>query len=384
VSAPSSSGFAQTLSDFWLYNLEIPLYQLGLGNPNIRFLVITLGTAGLLWWIRPKSFFFEKTGKPRPNRIAQRDNPDSVVLGGRLHETMRYSALYNGGASPTPTTIAALDMYNGIVQVYANGDTSTTSYFQFDTNANILAAFPQLRGGDVIVFWIQNSGLQPTIFVPNLTQTNGSQVIQCGALAPVQNQLLVAACSIVPVLMQITNVPPVAGGVPTVVFYASFATPSSASPIFTLGNPNATVQSSNIINQPQPSVSESQGDFSVSYSSTGAASLAGAGTLTANYLANGFVVLTAGSETVAYTVTTDTSANIITQIQGISPNTPPSGTTVVLRVYNNSGVAVTIAGGSYVTVQGGSIATGEGAELVFVIVNSTVSPSGRDVVVFVM
>jgi len=307
-----------------------------------------------------------------------------AVLGGRLHETMRYSALYNGGASSTPTTIAALDMYNGIVQVYAKGDSSTTSYFQFDTNANILAAFPQLRGGDVIVFWIQNSGLQPTIFVPNLTQTNGSQVIQCGALAPVQNQLLVAACSTIPVLMQITNVPPVAGGVPTIIFYASFATPSSASPIFTLGNPNATVQSSNIINQPQPSVSDSNGSLSVSYSSTGAPSLAGASTLAANYLADGFVVLTAGSEAAAYTVTTDTSANIITQIQGISPNTPPNGTTVVMRIFNNSGVAVTIAGGSNVYVLGEPIAAGEGAELVFVIANSVSSTSGQNVFVYIL
>jgi len=76
----STNGFSQTLSDFWLYNLEIPLDQIGLGNPNLRFLVVTLATAGLLWWIRPRAFFFEKTGKARPNRIADRDNPDSVVL----------------------------------------------------------------------------------------------------------------------------------------------------------------------------------------------------------------------------------------------------------------------------------------------------------------
>jgi len=307
-----------------------------------------------------------------------------AALGGRLHETMRISAQYIGNETSNPTLINAGDMYNGIVLVYRHGESSTTGNFQFDTNANILAAFPQLRAGDVIMFWIQNSGVQPCIFFPNLTQTNNSQVIQCGVLAPVQNQLLVSGCTTIPILMQVTNVPPVAGGVPTVIFYASYAIPSSVTPVAVLGSPDAAVQSSNIINQPQPNVLTSNGTFSVSYSSTGAASLIGAGTLTANYLADGFVVLTTGSEAAAYTVTTDTSANIITQIQGISPNTPPSGTVVVLRVFNNSGYAVTIAGGTGVSVVGGSIAAGEGAELVFAIVNSNSSPGTQMIIVYVM
>jgi len=75
-----SNGIMDKLAHLWFKHIQIPLHQIGLGNPNIRFIVVTCATAGLLWYLRPKAFFFEKTSQPRPSRIKDHTDPNAVVL----------------------------------------------------------------------------------------------------------------------------------------------------------------------------------------------------------------------------------------------------------------------------------------------------------------
>ena len=72
--------FGSKISNFWFQYVEFPFIQLGLGNPNVRFLVVTLATAGLLWWLKPPAFFHPKTGKARPSVIRAGLVQDAVVL----------------------------------------------------------------------------------------------------------------------------------------------------------------------------------------------------------------------------------------------------------------------------------------------------------------
>jgi len=76
----NSNDIMQVVADLWFKYVQIPLYQIGLGNPNIRFIVVTCATAGLIWYLRPKAFFFEKTSQPRPSRIKDPSDPNAVVL----------------------------------------------------------------------------------------------------------------------------------------------------------------------------------------------------------------------------------------------------------------------------------------------------------------
>lgn len=68
------------VADFWWEYVEYPFIQLGLGNPNVRFLVVTLATAGLLWLLKPRAFFHPQTGEARPSIIRAGRVPDAVIL----------------------------------------------------------------------------------------------------------------------------------------------------------------------------------------------------------------------------------------------------------------------------------------------------------------
>ena len=70
----------EKVADFWWDYVEYPFIQLGLGNPNVRFLVVTLATAGLLWLLKPRAFFHPQTGEARPSIIHAGHVPDAVIL----------------------------------------------------------------------------------------------------------------------------------------------------------------------------------------------------------------------------------------------------------------------------------------------------------------
>ena len=76
---PKVDPLAAKVSDFWWNYIELPLYQIGLQNPNLRFLAFTGATAALLWWFKPEGFFNEK-GKPRPSVVYDEKDPNAVIM----------------------------------------------------------------------------------------------------------------------------------------------------------------------------------------------------------------------------------------------------------------------------------------------------------------
>lgn len=78
--AATPDPLTKEVDHFWWNYVEYPFISIGLGNPNLRFIAVTLVTAGLLWFLKPKAFFHPKTGKPRPSVIRAGFTPDAVIL----------------------------------------------------------------------------------------------------------------------------------------------------------------------------------------------------------------------------------------------------------------------------------------------------------------
>jgi len=307
-----------------------------------------------------------------------------ALIGGRVHENMNLIAVVLGGPASNPTVISASQIYNGIVGVSVGTNSVATGSFTFDTVENILSWFPQVRTGDVVMFWILNASENAA----NMYTNNPNETMVTGNGG---NAMITGPNTLVPVLMRFYNVPPVGGGSSSISFYASFGTYGFLNNQQNFG----AISYQNTIYSPSAITSTSLDSTTGTLSATSvtpsaaatAATLPGSSTLIAAFLATGLLELTAGTGSstavdAAYNIPTDTAVNYITQIQGSSSTVPYAGTQVVLRVFNNSGYAATLVGGTGVTVVGGALASGVGADLILVLTDT--NSGEQTVTIYVM
>jgi hypothetical protein len=81
---------------------------------------------------------------------------------GQLHQSKHVitTQIVGGASSSAPAVIPAANIYGGIV--YLNPG-PTTNYYQFDTVANILAAFPSMHNNDFVDLYLWNQGFTSAI-----------------------------------------------------------------------------------------------------------------------------------------------------------------------------------------------------------------------------
>ena len=72
--------FTNKFGDFWFHYIEMPIQQLGLGSPSIRFTVFSLGSAVALFLLKPPGLFDQKTGKPLPWIVIDDKSPNAVLF----------------------------------------------------------------------------------------------------------------------------------------------------------------------------------------------------------------------------------------------------------------------------------------------------------------
>jgi len=269
---------------------------------------------------------------------------------GQLHQSKHVitTAIAGSGAGSPPTTIPAANIYGGIV--YLNAGSSTNNY-QFDTVANILAAFPSMHNNDFVDLYIFNQGTE----MANIHAAASESFL-------FQGYLTIAPNNLAHIIMNVQNVTAINGVSPNIVFIGS-AIFQYASTVYSISPMQQAGIEGGSMNGNPPSVQ--QGTQS---------------TITAEELVGQFVQIT-GGPTAAFSLATDTATNIINAIPGVQPSSR-----FICRVLNTTGETATITAGSGVTIttNTATIAANDYADLFIVITGTSSSIAGPSVSVYVM
>jgi hypothetical protein len=253
---------------------------------------------------------------------------------GQLHQSKHVitTAIAGSGAGSPPTTIPAANIYGGIV--YLNAGSSTNNY-QFDTVANILAAFPSMHNNDFVDLYIFNQG----------TNMANIHAAASGESFSFQGYLTIAPDNLAHIIMNVQNVTAINGVSPNIVFIGSAQFLYSNSPPALV---NAGISGGSTFGTPS-TITGTEGAI-----------------ITAENLVSQFVEIT-GSPTAGFNLITDSAMNIIAAIPNVQVNNR-----FTCRVWNQSGETATISSGGSVTLTPASptIATGDYADFVIVITDT--------------
>jgi len=267
---------------------------------------------------------------------------------GQLHQSKQVitTQIVGGASTSSAVTIPAANIYGGIV--YLNAGSSTNNY-QFDTVANILAAFPSMHNNDFVDLYLWNQGFTSAIINGGVT---GEDFLN--------GQITVGPANVAHVIMNVHNVTAINGATPSITFIASAITQFTASPGF-------------LEMQEITGGSVNGGPVTLTAGTST--------TITAADLINQFVQIT-GAPGAAYSLATDTADNILAALPGAQ-----AGARFTCRVWNNAtGETCTITAGTGVALSPASptIATGDYADFVIVITNSTSTNGSLGVSIYVM